>query len=370
MERNERIANALSEQGIDALLIMSPVGTTYLSGCFLLTQTVIPERHAYVLLTASGEASYLVCNIEIHSAHRTSRIKDIHQYVEFAEEPIEAAARLLQEKGLANARIAIEPGKMPYATVQKLETLLPALNLVDWSAEFGRMLMVKDPHEVQALTDAGQATRTAIENGMTQAAIGCTEQDVATAILTGIMDAGIMPLFNVFASGSQLLEAHAEATTRQLMPQNIVRIDMGGRMTANNYLSDMARTAVVGSPTAEQASIFSRLLATQSAVFDAIRPGRPISDLFHICADTFAKENLPFGMPHIGHGMGIGLHEAPMINARNTTLLEEGMVLNIEPLVALPNRTECYHIEDLAVVTATGCRLMTQPHTELIRIPA
>ena len=58
MDRQTRITQALKEQGMDALLIMSPTGTTYLSGCFLLTQTVIPERQAFVLLTADG-AAYL-----------------------------------------------------------------------------------------------------------------------------------------------------------------------------------------------------------------------------------------------------------------------------------------------------------------------
>jgi Xaa-Pro aminopeptidase len=184
------------------------------------------------------------------------------------------------------------------------------------------------------------------------------------------MAAGIMPLFYVFASGPQIMETHAVATNHILQPGEIVRIDMGGRMSSNNYLSDMARTAVVGEATAEQRSIYQRLSATQTAVFEGIRPGIPISDLYHICVQTYAREKLPFQMPHIGHGMGIGLHEAPMINAKNDTLLAEGMVLNIEPFVKLPERQETYHIEDLAVVTSDGCRLLTDPHPELISIPA
>lgn len=370
MNRQQRIAHELTKQGVDALLIMSPTGTTYLSGCYLLTQTVIPERQAYVLLTADGDASYLVCNLELHSAERSSRIHDIHQYVEFAEEPSNAAAELLRKKGVSDGKIGIELSKMPFATLDHLKHSLPQAKFVDWESELGKSLMIKEPFEVKAIAAAGNATRAAIESGMINADVGCSERDVATAILTGIMDAGIMPLFNVFASGPQILETHAEATNRILQPQDIVRVDMGGRSTENNYLSDMARTAVVGEPTTEQKSIFAKLSATQAAVFETIRPGIPISDLYHVCASTYEREGLPFHMPHIGHGMGIGLHEAPMINGKNSTLVEEGMVLNIEPFVALPDRQETYHIEDLAVVTADGCKLMTQPHPELIQIPA
>ncbi len=370
MTRMNQITQQLQQEGLDALLIMSPAGCCYLSGCYLLTQTVIPERQAFVLLTASGETSYLVCNIEEHSAQHSSRIRDIHIYTEFAEEPVAAATRLLQAKGLQNGRIGVEMLKIPYATLNHLQAHLPQATFTRWDEQFGQMLMIKDDDEVQAITEAGQATRTAIENGMTGAASNSRELDVANRILMGIMDAGIVPMFNVFASGPAMMEAHAEATTRPLETGEIVRIDMGGRMAQNNYLSDMARTAVVGTPSPEQAAIYAKLLSTQTAVFDLIKPGIPISDLFHICQHTFEKEGLPFSMPHIGHGMGIGLHEAPMINGRNQTLVQEGMVLNIEPLVALPDRNESYHIEDLAVVTADGCRLMTEPHRELIRIPA
>lgn len=370
MDRQQRIVNQLKAEGLDALLIVSPTGTTYLSGCYLLTQIVIPEREAYVLITASGEASYLVCNLEAHSAERASRIADIHQYVEFAEEPAHAAARLLRQKGLTNGKIGMEASKMTYAGLAHLQRELPLARFVDWEAQFGAALMFKEPAEVEALTMAGQATRAAIENGMRQASPGSSELEVSNRILSGIMAAGIMPLFNVFASGPQIMETHAVATNRTLRPGDIVRIDMGGRLSRNNYLSDMARTAVVGEATAEQRSIYRRLSTTQTAVFEAIRPGIPISDLYHICVDTYAREGLPFQMPHIGHGMGIGLHEAPMINGKNDTLLAEGMVLNIEPFVKLPERQETYHIEDLAVVTADGCRLLTTPHPDLISIPA
>ena len=86
-ERLERIMKQMAADGLEAVLIMSPAGTTYLSGCHLLTQTVIPERHAYVLITTDGSQSYLVCNIEERSARRESHIEDIRIYVEFAEKP-------------------------------------------------------------------------------------------------------------------------------------------------------------------------------------------------------------------------------------------------------------------------------------------
>ena len=106
---------------------MSPAGTTYLSGCYLLTQTVIPERHAYVLVTADGRQSYLVCNIEERSARREANIADIRTYVEFAEKPETAAAALLREQGLAGSRIGYEAHTLPAGSLAtfKLASLTP-----------------------------------------------------------------------------------------------------------------------------------------------------------------------------------------------------------------------------------------------------
>jgi Xaa-Pro aminopeptidase len=68
--------------------------------------------------------------------------------------------------------------------------------------------------------------------------------------------------------------------------------------------------------------------------------------------------------------MGIGLHEFPMLEPRNDIRLQEGMVLNIEPMAVIEARQEAYHTEDLAEVTSRGARLLTPPQEELLRIRA
>jgi Xaa-Pro aminopeptidase len=127
---------------------------------------------------------------------------------------------------------------------------------------------------------------------------------------------------------------------------------------------------VVGEPTSEQEEIMVKLRATQDAGFAAIEPGRPASEVFEAVRAEFARQGLPFFMPHIGHGLGIGLHEFPMLEPQNHTPLEVGMVLNVEPMVVFRDQAECYHTEDLALVTPDGRELLTKPQDALIRIGA
>ena len=134
--------------------------------------------------------------------------------------------------------------------------------------------------------------------------------------------------------------------------------------------SDLARTGVIGNPSQEQRDTLKALRATQDAGFNAIEPGRPAKDIFNAVSNEFKRQGLPFGMPHVGHGMGIGLHEFPMLEPGNDIRLQAGMVLNVEPMVVLQNRKEAYHTEDLAEVTASGLRLLTPPQHELLQVRA
>lgn len=369
ISRRERLVQEMKAEGLDALLIVSPSGTCYLSGCFLLTQTVIPEREAYVLLTSDGDISYLVCNLEEASAYLHSQITDIRTYIEFAEIPADAAARLLEAKGLENGRIGFEYHAISAFSFSCLQINLPDANFVPWGAQFRKTVMIKDQAEVAALQKAGQATQKAIEQGLTQASPSSSELDISNRIMQGIMDAGIVPLFNVLAAGPNILETHGVATNRILQEGEIVRLDMGGRDSESHFLSDMARTAVVGTPSIAQETIYAALADIQLTIMNACTPGKPISSLFELCISKYAEHKLPFLMPHIGHGLGIELHEAPIINAKNQTPLTTGMVLNIEPFVAIPERTESYHIEDLVLVTEGNPIFLTTPSSELIRIP-
>ncbi len=192
---------------------------------------------------------------------------------------------------------------------------------------------------------------------------------LAAAIGSSMYAAGSTPTFTFFAAGERALGAHNEPIGRPLSEGDLWRIDLGGRFD-DVINSDLARTGVIGTPQDEQEAILADLLACQSAGFQALAPGRPASDVFHAVAAEFDKRGMAFSMPHVGHGLGIGLHEFPILEPANEQLLEVGMVVNVEPMFKASARGECYHVEDLAVVTADGFELLTQPQSALLRIEA
>jgi Xaa-Pro aminopeptidase len=147
------------------------------------------------------------------------------------------------------------------------------------------------------------------------------------------------------------------------------RTDFAARFT-DGLKADVARTGVVGEATVEQQEIFANVRAVQDTVVAMIEPNRPAHDLYRAADREFARSGLPFAMPHVGHGIGVGLHEPPLLEPANATPLRPGMVLCIEPLAVIESRREGYHTEDLVVVTDDGHKRLTQPQQALLEIPA
>ena len=96
----------------------------------------------------------------------------------------------------------------------------------------------------------------------------------------------------------------------------------------------------------------------QTATINMVRPGMAAEEPFFYCKQRFEQARLKFTMPHIGHSLGTELHESPLLRPGEKRKLEEGMVINIEPLIT-DSAGETYHLEDLFVVTDSGPRLLT-----------
>jgi Xaa-Pro aminopeptidase len=361
-----RLAAIVAEHDLRAAVVSSYQAVSYFAGTHILTQVVVPDRLAFHVAFRGGAEVLLVCNLEASMVRSQTDVEKIREYVEFAEVPALALAGLLRERGVTGGRVGIEARRLQADAARLLAEALPGVELVPVDDAVEAAQAVKDEAEVEMLAYGARSTLAAVESAAAVAA-GESELELCAEIAASLVRSGGLLAFLVFAAGERALQAHAEAVDRPLERGAIWRVDLGARFFEVVH-SDVARTGVVGEPSAEQEDVLRRLRATQDAGFRALEPGRPASDVFEAVKAEFARQELPFFMPHIGHGLGIGLHEFPMLEPRNHALLEAGMVLNVEPMVRLPARGECYHTEDLALVTHEGPRLLTTPQERLLRI--
>ena len=353
----ERAFSLLDECGLDAVVATTYENLTYMSGAYIYTQRTVPTRMSAILLTRNGDATYIFCSIEESLIRDQTWIDDLRGYREFAEDPMDILAALLREKKLDGQRVGLERRSLGADHVGKLELQGAAARYVDSTGYFKKLRMIKTEAEITLLERAATTTRKAVEAAFTAARPGDTEKRVANNIVHHLFDMGCdETAFITLAAGSNGSRAHHLPDESRLEPGQIVRTDLGGYFAG--YYSDLARTYVVGEPSREQADTYRKLRGIYDEVIATMTVGRPVNVLYETCRAGFEREGLRFFMPHIGHSIGVELHEAPMVEPKEKTVLQENMVFNIEPFFR-DAIGQGYHVEDLILITEDGPRVLS-----------
>jgi len=353
----ERLQALVKERELDALIAMSPENFTYVAGVHILTVASLRPRQAFAVLPAKGDPFLVLCSIEKTLAESEGWISDIHLYTEFVDNPIDALTTALRERGLASGKLGIDLDYLPATSYERLKSALHNVGLVNTTEEIAAVRAIKTPDEVALMEKAAKETHRAVLDALAASHLGDTERDIANRIANGIINNGATgTLFICFASGDRTSQAHAHATERVPKEGEIIRFDVGG--TYGAFATDFARTYSSGNPSAMQREVHRNLCEAQEATINAMAPGVPAEDIFHLCQDEFKKRGLAWRLPHIGHSFGVELHENPMIRPGDKTPLKPGMVINIEPMTS-DDEGSFYHTEDLLVITDTGHRLLT-----------
>ncbi len=343
--------------GLDAIVAMSPENFAYVSGAFVLTVGLIRPRQAFAVLPADKTPFIVVCSIEETLTREESWITDIRTYTEFVDNPIDKLVEALKSAGLDKGKLGMDMTFIPAASYERLKAALPNAKLVDTTEQIAAIRAIKSDEEVTLLETVTKQTHRAILDAMADSKLGDSERDMANKIATNIITNGADgTLFICFASGSRTGHPHTMASSTVIPKKGeVIRFDVGG--TYGAWASDFARTYSAGEPTKRQQEVYTALVDIQAATIDMMKPGVIAEDVFFFCKKEYARHNMPFHMPHIGHSFGVELHENPMIRPGDKTPLEPGMVINIEPV--LKDGGNAYHTEDLLVITDTGYRLLT-----------
>lgn len=356
--RVERLRKMMESAGLDVTVATSYENVAYLSGTPILTQRMIPERLAAVIVPLQGDPIFVLCSIEEAQAKSGSWITDIRGYTEFVDAPTTVIADCLSELNLERGRIGIESRVLVHDHFVELANQLPAATLSGSDTIFDNLRAVKDATEIEILRRAAQATDAAIARGFAAGRLGSGDKVIADCIAQEIQGGGADAVaFLVVGSGPTAAIAHPSASTRPLQEGDVVRCDVGGYYAG--YYSDLARSAVAGRPTQEQVDAYRKLWEVHEAVIGAVREGMEASQLFRVCEREFVARGLEMRMPHIGHSLGLGLHENPMLHPANHTPLLAGMVIAIEPIVRLRDGS-ILHVEDQVVVTKEGSEIISR----------
>jgi Xaa-Pro aminopeptidase len=204
---------------------------------------------------------------------------------------------------------------------------------------------------------------------------GVLESAIAAEIeyLSKRLGAEGMSFETIVASGKRSALPHGRASNSPIPAQGFVVFDFG--VMISGYCSDMTRTVHVGPPNRRAQSVYAAVLEAQLAGINAVKAGVETSEVDHAARNVLGKAGLSGYFTHsTGHGVGLEIHEIPGLRKKTKAvgtkkvkpdLLQPGMVITIEPGVYIPGWGGV-RIEDMVLVTKTGCEVLTPTAKELV----
>ncbi len=269
--------------------------------------------------------------------------------------------QVLESDGLAGERLGVDMAETGVFLALQAE----GLNVVDGQQAMMKAREIKSQDEIVLLTQA-----CAMVDGV--------YQDIFEALKPGIRESDIVGLAHarLFEMGSEFVEAINSIAGERCSPHPHVFSDRLIRPgdqayfdiihVFNGYRTCYYRTFVVGRATQAQRDAFKQSREWMDAAIDLVKPGASTDEIAKVWprAEEFGFDNEmdAFGL-QFGHGVGVGLHERPIISRLNSIdapiEIEEGMVFALETYAPAADGRSAARIEEEVVVTAEGCKIIT-----------
>jgi Xaa-Pro aminopeptidase len=257
--------------------------------------------------------------------------------------------------------------------------------IVDLSQAIARQRLIKDSQELVTMQRAADISAAGHIRAMRLSKPGRREFELEAELLHAFRSAGAQSVAygSIVASGPHTCILHHRASDREIQDNELVLIDAGCEL--DGYASDITRTFPAnGRFTPQQRAVYSLVLAAQDAAVGATKPGAHLTDPHDAAVQVLAQGMIDLGliknksytevlehqdykrfyMHRTGHWLGLDVHDAGDYKSP----LCEGMVLTIEPGCYIRPAADIdpgfwnigIRIEDDAVVTSDGCRLLTR----------
>ena len=360
--RRDRLWQTVVAEGLDAVLVTSPINVTYLTGF-------------------SGEASYLIVTkaktLLVSDGRFTGQLKEECPDLDtFIREPglLLSDATIEQLKLLAPRSIGFESGHL---TVAEFDTIKAGVKTANWKPAADRvekLRRVKDNSEIAQIRAAIKIAEQAFAMFRAMLRPSDTEKDLTDAMEAYVRRAGgtetAFP--TIVAVGPRSALPHAPASLHTVGENPLLLIDWGA--SGAFYKSDLTRVlwtynnvAFPGGrkPSDQLRTIHAIVKEAQRRAIAAMRPGASSKAVDTIARGYIAEQGYGEQFNHgLGHGFGLQIHEAPFFRPSTDVALEAGMVVTCEPGIYLPDWGGV-RIEDDVLITPDGPEVLTRCPREL-----
>jgi Xaa-Pro aminopeptidase len=266
-----------------------------------------------------------------------------------------------------------DPAFTSVADLQRWKTALPTKLRRSFLTPIAAPLveplrLIKDEDELRIMREAALLGCRLFDHVLGYLRPGLREIEVAAELehKARLLGAEGMSFDTIVASGRRSALPHGHATDTRLPRRGFLTLDFG--IIHDGYCSDMTRTVYFGSPRPDERNAYLAVLEAQDSAVAAVTAGALCGDVDEAARSVLRNAGLADAFTHsTGHGVGLEIHEAPRVGAKQTTRLQAGMVVTIEPGIYLEGRFGV-RIEDMVAVTRNGGEVLTPAPKALIEL--
>ena len=357
--RRDRLRTLLDEAGCDALLVTAPVDVRYLTGFTGSNGVVIVGLDAADdVLVSDARYRERVGEVDIAGVELTRRVEVV-------------------AADLADRRLGVDADHVTLAAAARLEAARGGHGVVATAGLVAGLRSEKDAAEIARLRLACAITADMLI-ALADAGIapGTTEVALARQVETAMIERGAdaVAFATIVAAGVNGASPHHAPTDRAVEAGELVTIDCGAQV--DGYHADMTRTLPVGGAAGSRggarrisgqlAEIHAVVEAANAAGRAAAGAGVPVADVDRAARAVVEAAGYGDAFVHpTGHGIGLEIHEAPLVTERSAASLAIGTAFTVEPGIYLPG-TGGVRIEDSLVILPAGPDVMTVMERRLV----
>ena len=349
--RLEALREALSERGLDGLLVSQPASRRYISGftgsagllLILPDEAILATDSRYTAQARSQAPGFRVVEATGDLARwLPPLLEGKARALGFESEHLTVASY----RDLLKARRKLPPDLRP--------RLVPVRGLVEG------LRARKTAAELEAIRRAAALADAAVAHLERSLRPGMSEREAAWTVERFLRENGSeeLPFPIIVASGPNAALPHAEPSDRVIGEGEPVVVDLGARV--GGYASDLTRTLCLGTPDGTFIRVYRAVEHAQRRALEHLRPGMKGGEADALAREVIRRAGYGQAFRHgLGHGVGLEVHEPPRLGPRSRDALEEGMVFTLEPGIYLEGWGGV-RIEDMVSLGEKGASLITR----------
>ncbi len=366
-EIQERIATCqrtMIQAGLDGMILTMESNLRYFVDFHTHAPWSTYTRPNFLFIPSRGKPLLMVQNFLASEAKAIAKGCTVQGFESLRGPTAAELKEIMETLGLLSGRVGFELGYeqrlgFEINLFNQLKEICRETEFIDGSEIIWAQRIIKSPKEIECIRRACQATSYTHDHIFKKITEGMSEIEISRIAQQLMLEGGAeYPGFVMITSGkgnySRISKTH---TNRKLQKGDYMWLDLGARY--NGYWSDFCRSGEVGALSDDRKNLQETISSVTARAAEVMGPGVAVAEVARACTIELERAGLEasFDCGRMGHGMGLMSTEPPSVTIHDDTVLQEGMIINLEPGIVTDRGV--FNLEENYVITNAGYEILS-----------